>query len=164
MIRVGILKISDRYAHGDRVDEVGPAIRQMLPEYYEVVHYKIVSNEPRVIQEKLIQWAPQCDLILTTGGTGFSPRDLTPEATAAVIDREVPGLSEAIRAAGLSRNPRAMLSRGISGIRQQTLIINLPGSPDAAVAGLEVILPALDYGIERLRRESASPAEAEAAE
>lgn len=157
MIRVGILTVSDAGFRGERVDESGPAIRKIVTERLgaEVVDYVIVPDERKMIEETLIEWvdARGIDLILTTGGTGFAPRDVTPEATSAVIEREAPGLGEAMRAKGLEVTPHAMLSRAVAGIRGKSLIINLPGSPKSVVESLKAILPALPHGLELLREE-----------
>ena len=137
------------------MDESGPILRDMVEERLgaEVVAYEIVPDEQPIIEQKLVEWSDErgIDLILTTGGTGFAPRDVTPEATQAVIEREAPGLAEAIRAATLRITPHAMLSRAVAGIRGQTLIVNLPGSPKAVRENLEVILPALPHGLEILK-------------
>jgi len=157
MITVGILTVSDAGFRGERVDESGPAIRKIVTERLkaEVVDYAIVPDEREMIEETLIEWADErgIDLILTTGGTGFAPRDVTPEATSAIIEREVPGLGEAMRAQGLEVTPHAMLSRAAAGIRGKSLIINLPGSPKAVVESLNTILPALPHGLEILKEE-----------
>jgi molybdenum cofactor synthesis domain-containing protein len=149
-VRAAVLTVSDRSARGEREDTSGPALRERLEANgWSVVHRGVVPDEPDLIREKLIEWADsgEVDLILTTGGTGFAPRDRTPEATLAVLDRQAPGLAEAIRAAGLAATAHAMLSRGVAGIRASTLIVNLAGSPRAAREGLEVILPALPHAI-----------------
>jgi molybdenum cofactor synthesis domain-containing protein len=123
-----------------------------------VVRQSLLPDEEVAIRELLFTWADsgEMDVILTTGGTGFSPRDVTPEATRAVIKREAPGLAEAMRAASLKITPQAMLSRIVTGIRLQTLIINLPGSPKGAVENLQVILPVLPHAIQLLREDTAS--------
>src|SRR5512136_939357 len=134
-IRIGILTISDRSFHGQRPDLSGPALTQAITEHgWLVVKTEILPDEIDGITNLLVQWADsgEMDIILTTGGTGFSPRDVTPEATQAAIQRPTPGLVEAMRAAGLSITPHAMLSRAIAGIRGNTLIVNLPGSPRGA--------------------------------
>ena len=156
MIRVGILTVSDRGARGERADKSGQVIRTMLEANgAEVVCYAIVPDEGPAIRDRLLEWADRegLDLVLTTGGTGFSARDITPEATAAVLDRPAPGISEAIRAEGRKKTPHAILSRATSGIRGRTLIINLPGSPKGVEQSLEVVLPALPHAIEVLRGE-----------
>ena len=152
--RTAILTISDRGSRGERQDLSGPALKERLLEVenFNVVLEKIVSDEPAEIEAALIAWSDQklVDLILTTGGTGFSPRDLAPEATAAVIERPAPGFAEAMRAESLKLTPHAMISRAISGIRKSTLIVNFPGSPKAARECLEFILPALPHALLKL--------------
>ena len=152
-MKVGILTISDKGARGEREDRSGPAIREMMEGAgAEIVRAKIVPDEQDEIRAALIQWSDEgLDLILTTGGTGFSPRDWTPEATKAVIDRETPGIPEAMRRASMEKTPTAMLSRAAAGIRKRTLIVNLPGSERAVRECLEAILPALPHGVEILK-------------
>ena len=153
-ISVGILTVSDRSARGERADESGPLLRQMAQRRgWTVEREGVVPDDSSSIQATLMDWADQArlDLILTTGGTGFAPRDVTPEATRAVIEREAPGLAEAMRAASLAKTPHAMLSRAVCGIRGRTLVINLPGSPKAARENLETILPAIPHAIALLR-------------
>ena len=150
MITIGIITASDKGSKGERVDTSGPLIEEMLKEMGGVVkEYAIVPDERQQLAEKMVYMADvlQLDLVFTTGGTGFSPRDVTPEATLDVVDRLAPGLAEAIRMKSLSITPKAMLSRAVAGIRKQTLIINLPGSPKGVRESLEVILPALSHGI-----------------
>lgn len=150
--RIGILTLSDKGSIGERVDTSGAAIRELVEPIGDVIEYQVLPDEQAQISEFLCQWSDlQLDLILTTGGTGFAPRDVTPEATRIVIERQAPGLSEAMRAAGMEKTPHAMLSRGISGIRGQTLIVNLPGSERAARESLEAILPALPHALKTLR-------------
>lgn len=153
MYRVGIITSSDKGAAGEREDLSGPAIETMLPSsLYQVVSYRILPDEMEELKGEMIRLSDeeQCDLILTTGGTGFSPRDITPEATLAVCDRMAPGIAEAIRAYSLAITKRAMLSRAVSGMRGKTLIINLPGSPKAVKEALEYILDTLPHGIDIL--------------
>jgi len=153
-IRVGILTVSDRSSRGERADESGPLLRQMAERQgWFIERDTIVPDEPAAIQSTLVDWADaaRLDLILTTGGTGFAPRDVTPEATRAVIGREAPGLAEAMRSASLQKTPHAMLSRSVCGIRGRTLIVNLPGSPKAARENLETLLPALPHAVSLLQ-------------
>jgi molybdopterin adenylyltransferase len=152
-MKVGILTVSDKGARGEREDKSGPAIREMMEgEGSEIVRARIVPDEQDAIRAALVEWSDEgLDLILTTGGTGFSPRDWTPEATKAVFEREAPGISEAIRQAGMKKTPTAMLSRGAAGIRKSTLIINLPGSEKGVRESLEAIMDALPHGIEILK-------------
>ncbi|MCI0611338.1 MAG: MogA/MoaB family molybdenum cofactor biosynthesis protein, partial [Anaerolineae bacterium] len=135
-LRFGILTLSDRSSRGERADSSGPVLARLIQaEGWSVVKQSILPDEESAIREILISWvdSSEIDVILTTGGTGFSPRDVTPEATRAVIERDAPGLAEAMRAASLKITPHAMLSRIVTGIRKKTLIINLPGSPKGAV-------------------------------
>lgn len=161
MIRFGILTVSDRSARGARPDASGPALVEVVQQQgWQVTHQDILPDERVALSERLANWADSGDLdvILTTGGTGFSPRDVTPEATQAVIERPTPGLTEAMRAISLQATPHAMLSRAIAGIRKQTLIINLPGSPKGAVENLQVVLPVLAHAVQLLRDDPQSEA------
>lgn len=154
-MRIGILTVSDRASQGIYEDESGPALREMIEKHFgeDVDLMHIVPDEFMEIKRALQKWCDDAklDLILTTGGTGFAPRDVTPEATRGVIEREAPGLVQAMIAASLQKTPHAMLTRMVAGIRGQTLIVNLPGSPKAACENLAVILPALPHAIELLR-------------
>lgn len=149
--RVAVLTLSDRAAAGTRLDEAGPVAAEMLRAALGVspTHAEILPDDRERLKQRLIELADfeQCDLIVTTGGTGLSPRDVTPEATLAVIEREVPGIAEAIRAGGLLSTPLAMLSRSVCGQRGQTLILNLSGSPKAVREQLAIVLPVLPHAI-----------------
>ena len=153
-IRFGILTISDRSAQGERMDLSGPAVLQIIQNNgWNCVKQDIVADESSEIQRILIEWSDSgiLDVILTSGGTGFAPRDITPEATNAVINRPTPGLVEAMRQNSFAITPHAMLSRAVAGIRKQTLIVNLPGSPKGAVENFETILPVLDHAVQLLQ-------------
>lgn len=153
MYRVGIITASDRSAAGVRADESGPLIARLLPENYQAVSLRILPDDRAALRAELIRLCDglSCDLVLTTGGTGFSPRDVTPEATRDIAEREAPGIAEAIRAASLKITPHAMLSRGVSVLRGRTLIINLPGSPKAVRESMSVFMGAMGHGLELLR-------------
>lgn len=159
MFGLAVLTVSTSGYQGQREDTSGEAIKEMLaaPDY-EVVRYEIVSDEQDIIAQRMAQWAddPEVDLIVSTGGTGLGPRDVTPEACLSIIDREVPGLAETMRAETLKYTPMAMLSRSVAGIRGNTLIITLPGSPKAVRETLEVVKPVLPHALELLKRESVS--------
>jgi molybdenum cofactor synthesis domain-containing protein len=160
-IRVSILTVSDRSSQGERPDLSGPALRSAAEQQgWQIIDLAIVPDERAQIARKLVEWADsgQCDLILTTGGTGFTSRDVTPEATLSVIERQTPGLTQAILIESLKITPHAMLSRAVSGIRARTLILNFPGSPKAAVENLTIILPVLPHAIELLRDDPAAEA------
>jgi len=154
IFKVAILTISDRGSRGEREDSSGPLIREMIKDLpAEVIHYEIIPDEEERIIEALTRSADQCkaDLILTTGGTGLSPRDVTPDATLKVIQKEVPGFAEVMRAESLKKTPHAMISRAIVGIRGRSLIVNLPGSPKSVRENLSVIFPALPHALSKLR-------------
>ncbi len=154
-MRVAILTISDRSARGERVDTSGPAIGEFAQARLgaAVAATAVVADDRAAIAQALRQWCDEgaLDVIFTTGGTGFAPRDVTPEATREVIDRDAPGLAEAMRAASLAVTRHAMLSRAVCGLRGRTLIINLPGSPKAVVENLETLAPVLPHAVELLR-------------
>jgi molybdopterin adenylyltransferase len=152
LFSAGILTISDKGSRGEREDLSGPEIRQALSSLpAQVEAYEVIPDEEEIIARKLIEYADRkgLNLILTTGGTGLSPRDVTPEATRKILDKEVPGIAEAMRAEGLKITPTAMLSRAAAGIRGRSLIINLPGSPRAVRENLLVVLPALKHALEK---------------
>jgi len=152
MITVAVLTLSDKGSKGEREDLSGPAISAMLKGIgAEVKHYEILPDEKEMIKEKLLEYSLKVDLILTTGGTGLSPRDVTPDATLEVIDREVPGIAEAMRSEGQKKISRSMLSRAVAGIKGQTLIINLPGSPRAVQENLEVIIDVIPHAVEKIK-------------
>ena len=157
MFRLAILTISTSGARGEREDTGGQAIREKLPPPdYQEVRYEIVSDDENVITRRISEWADsgEVDLVVTTGGTGMGRRDVTPEAARRAMDREVPGMAEAMRAQTLQFTPMAMLSRSVVGIRKHTLIITLPGSPRGVGECLDVVLPVLPHSIELLQRES----------
>jgi molybdopterin adenylyltransferase len=152
-INIGILTMSDKGSRGEREDLSGPAIREMVAKIGKVVRYEIIPDDQPLIAEKLIEWADsgEVDVILTNGGTGLSARDVTPDATLSVIDKSVPGITEAMRAKSLAITPTAMLSRAVAGMRGETLIINLPGSPKAVRECLEVVLLAIPHAVEIIK-------------
>ena len=155
-LRVGILTVSDAGARGERPDRSGDQIAAWVSGRGDTLAERaLVPDETGAIAGRLIDWSDsgEVDLILTTGGTGLTPRDLTPEATRAVLEREAPGITEAIRIAALPRFPRAALSRGVAGIRRRTLIINLPGSTGGVTDGLAVLDPVIDHAIQMVRGE-----------
>ena len=156
MYTAAVITVSDKGFAGEREDLGGPLVREMLEsQSYKVAHTAIVPDELELIRQELVKCADELDiaLVVTTGGTGFSPRDVTPEATIAACTRMAPGIPEAMRADSLKITNRAILARQQAGIRRNTLIINLPGSPKAARENLAAVLPALDHGLEMLRGE-----------
>ena len=162
MIRVAILTVSDSCAGRRREDFSGPAVRGMLSgQGFDVCREKIVPDDAHAVVEALIRFADEdaCDVVLTTGGTGLGPRDVTPEATASVCERIVPGFGEMMRAEGLKKTPNAVLSRGAAGVRGKTLIINLPGSPRAVRECLEPIVGILPHAVEMMHGGGHRPAE-----
>lgn len=153
-MRAAILTLSDKGSRGERVDESGPALAVWLGERgVQVVQSRIIADEFEQIVAVLTEWADAdvADLVLTTGGTGVSPRDITPEATLQVVERVIPGLGELMRLKSLDKTPMASLSRAVAGIRQQTLIINLPGSPKGALENLDAVWPTLGHAVEKIR-------------
>ena len=156
MFNIGIITASDKGSRGEREDASGRLIATMLQELGQIRSYKVVADDAEQISKEMVIMADQLgvDLILTTGGTGLGPRDVPPEATLAVVDRQVPGIAEAMRARSLEITSRAMLSRAVAGMRNKTLIINLPGSPKGVQECLEVILPALEHGLAIMKGEA----------
>jgi len=153
-LRVAILTASDRSARGERPDLSGPALAEIVRATgWTVIDQRILPDDINILSGQMKNWADsgQVDIILITGGTGFAPRDVTPEATRAVMDREAPGLAEAMRQASMQKTPHAMLSRAVTGIRGKTLIVNLPGSPKGAVENLQVVLTVLPHAVELLQ-------------
>ncbi len=152
MFKVAVLTLSDKGSKGRRKDESGPLITKLIKKAGgRVVSYDILPDEKNLIKKKLLSLCHKADLILTTGGTGPSPRDVTPEATREVIKREMPGITEAMRLKGLKKTPYAMISRAVAGTKGKTLIINLPGSPAAVKENLQVVLPVLSHAIEKIK-------------
>jgi molybdenum cofactor synthesis domain-containing protein len=150
MFNLGIVTISDKAWQGKRSDESGPLVRESFSTVdCQTVKYEVVPDEADIISSKLAQWADEgsVDVIITTGGTGMAPRDVTPEATLSIVDKVVPGLAEMMRVKSFAVTPNAMLSRAVAGIRKRCLIINLPGSPKAVRECLETILPVLPHAV-----------------
>ena len=156
MFNIGIITASDKGSRGEREDASGRLIATMLQELGQIRSYKVVADDAEQISREMVIMADQLgvDRLRTTGGTGLGPRDVTPEATLAVVDRQVPGIAEAMRAKSLEITSRAMLSRAVAGMRNKTLIINLPGSPKGVQECLEVILPALEHGLAIMKGEA----------
>jgi len=149
-LRFAVITVSDRSARGERPDASGPALIELIKRQgWEARRQGVLPDDLSILRELLVSWSDRddVDVILTTGGTGFSPRDITPEATRAVIEREAPGLAEAMRVASAVKSPHAMLSRAVAGIRGRILIINLPGSPKAAVENFQVVMPVLEHAV-----------------
>jgi molybdopterin adenylyltransferase len=152
--RAAILTISDKGFRGEREDRSGPVLREILQKAgFFIADFEILPDDQPLLEQRLRHLADESclDLVVTTGGTGVSPRDVTPDATLAVIDRFVPGMAEAMRANSLAKTPHAMLSRAVAGIRGQTLIINLPGSVKGAQENMEAVLPALDHALDKIQ-------------
>lgn len=152
MITVAVLTLSDKGSRGERIDLSGPMIADILKGIdAEIWYSEILPDEKEIIKRKLIEYSRKVDLIITTGGTGLSPRDVTPDATTEVIDREIPGIAEIMRAEGMKKTPRSMLSRAIAGVRGQALIVNLPGSPNAVQENLAAILDIIPHAVEKIK-------------
>jgi molybdopterin adenylyltransferase len=153
-VKAGILTLSDKGARGERTDLSGPALTEWLRvRGVETASYEMIPDEMELISEKLAAWADsgELDIILTTGGTGVSPRDVTPEATVKILERQIPGLGELMRLRSLSKTPSAALSRAVAGIRGKTLIINLPGSPKGAVENIEAVWDAIPHAVAKIQ-------------
>jgi molybdenum cofactor synthesis domain-containing protein len=152
MYRAAVLTLSDKGSRGERVDESGTIIKAILKDAgIDVYEYEVIPDERDILKDRLLALSEKTDLIITNGGTGLSPRDITPDVTLEVIEREVPGIAESMRYAGLEKTPRAMLSRAVAGVRGECLIVNLPGSPKAVKEGLEVIVDILPHAIEKIK-------------
>lgn len=160
---IGILTLSDKGASGKREDESGALLAEMVSELGNVIRYQVIADDQDKIIMLLKSWVDDLDLdlILTTGGTGLSPRDVTPQATATVLDYQIPGMAEAMRAFSMNKTSRAMLSRALVGVRQHTLIVNLPGSPKAVKENFEVLLPVLPHALAKIKGDPADCAVAE---
>ena len=153
-MKAGVLTISDKGSKNERKDESGPVVSELLLSIgAKVENYEIIPDEKDVIEQKLIEYSDKInlDIIVTTGGTGVSPRDLTPDATLAVLDREIPGFAEAMRMESFKKTPHALISRAVAGVRGNTLIINLPGSPKGAKENLEIVLKSIPHTVSKLQ-------------
>jgi len=160
MFRVGIITVSDRASRGEREDQSGQLVKELVKEIEgESIAYRVIPDEVALVREELLRMCDELelDLVITTGGTGLGPRDVTPDATLTVIEKEVPGIAEAMRAEGLKKTRHALLSRAVAGIRGKSLIVNLPGSPRAVRECLSTVLPALPHAIEVLKGEAKEP-------
>lgn len=154
MITAGVITVSDKGSRGERDDISGREIIRVLQEMSAtVIEYEVIPDEKEIIKQKLTEYTDgkKLDLVITTGGTGVSPRDLTPDATLEIIEKEIPGMAEVMRRESGAKTPHAMISRAIVGIRGQSLIINLPGSPKGAVENLSFIIPALEHAIDKIK-------------
>lgn len=152
MFQIGVMTLSDKGSRGQRTDESGPLVKEMLLDIGEVVRFELLPDDQRLIAETLIEWSDNLslDMIVTTGGTGLTPRDVTPQATLQVLDYQVPGMAELMRMESLKKTPHAILSRAVVGVRGQTLIVNLPGSPKAAKENLAVLLSSIPHALKKL--------------
>jgi molybdenum cofactor synthesis domain-containing protein len=152
VFKAALIVLSDRAASGERTDACIPVMKERLGDVYAIVRERVLPDDAGALQAEIIELADSriADVVITSGGTGLSPRDRTPQATAAVIDYEVPGIAEAIRAASMAHTKSAMLSRALAGVRDRTLIMNLPGSPKAVAESLDVVLPVLPHALELL--------------
>lgn len=157
MMRVGVITVSDRVSRGEMQDIAGKKINKLIKKINgEVVEYKVIPDEESHIKKELVRMTDvlKLDLIITTGGTGLSKRDVTPEATLTIVEKEVLGISEIMRVKGFENTPHSVLSRGICGIRKESLILNLPGSPKAVEECLNIIMPSLPHAIEIIKEEA----------
>ncbi len=151
-IKTAVITLSDKGSRGERDDESGRILVQKLRDAgFEISFYEVIPDERKLLKDRLVSLSERVDLIITNGGTGLSPRDITPDVTLEVIEKEVPGIPEAMRSRGLEKTPRAMLSRGVAGIRGNCLIINLPGSPRAVMENLDVILDVIPHAVEKIK-------------
>lgn len=152
MLTAAVLTLSDKGSRGERVDESGRLLVDTLEASGITVRvYEIIPDEKETLKEKLIENSRVVDLIITNGGTGLSPRDITPEVTLSVLDKEIPGIAEVLRYEGMKKTPRAMLTRAVAGVRERCLIINLPGSPNAVKEGIDVLLGVIPHAIEKIK-------------